>query len=105
MPYLHHPRTAEIDLIPVLHALADPVRLGIVTALADRTELPCGELDFGISKASMSHHFRVLREAGVTTTRQDGKHRLIALRAADLEQRFPGLIGPLLDAARPSTVG
>lgn len=96
---LHHPRTDEIDLVTVLHALADPVRLAITVTLADGEEHACGGFDFAITKASLSHHFRVLRESGVTTTRQSGKHRLITLRTSDLEHRFPGLLDPLLAAA------
>ena len=99
MSRLHHPAADDLDLVSVLHALADPVRLSIVATIADGAEHPCGGFDFGITKASLSHHFRVLRESGVTETRQDGKHRLISLRHADLERRFPGLIDPLVRAA------
>ena len=97
---LRHPSADEIDLLAVLDALADPVRLRIVVALADGAERSCGAFDCDITKASLSHHFRVLREAGVTATRQVGKHRMVSLRRADLDRRFPGLIGPLLAAAQ-----
>ncbi|MFI9721667.1 ArsR/SmtB family transcription factor [Streptomyces sp. NPDC052396] len=100
---LHHPRTDEIDLVAVLHALADPVRLAVAVALADGAEHACGSFDFGITGASLSHHFRVLRECGVTTTRPEGRQRLISLRQADLEHRFPGVLGPLLAAAATAT--
>ncbi|WP_263868390.1 hypothetical protein [Streptomyces sichuanensis] len=41
-------------------------------------------------------------QSGVTAPRQEGKHRLISLRHADLERRFPGLIDPLIRAAGPA---
>lgn len=100
MRSLHHPSRHEIHLGAILHALSDPTRLAIVHALADGDERSCGAFELGMTKASMSHHFRVLREAGVTHTRLEGKHRYMALRRADLDARFPGLLEPLLDAAQ-----
>ncbi|MCX4093978.1 ArsR/SmtB family transcription factor [Nocardia sp. alder85J] len=97
---LNHPAIDGMELVTVLDALGDPVRLGIVTMLADGAEHPCVAFDFGITPASMSHHFRVLREAGLTRTRQQGRHRWITLRRNEFEARFPGLLEPLLAAAR-----
>jgi DNA-binding transcriptional ArsR family regulator len=48
----------------------------------------------------MSHHFKVLREAGVTHTRADGTKRMMSLRQIELEERFPGLLASILDAAK-----
>jgi len=95
----YHPPRDEIELTTVLHALSDPTRLAIVLALADGYERSCGAFEMAMTKASMSHHFRVLREAGVTRTRLEGKHRYMALRRADLEARFPRLLAPVLRAA------
>lgn len=95
-----HPAPAALTLPDVLHALSDPVRLQIAAALSDGTEHACSAFDFGLSRASLSHHFRVLREAGLTRTRVDGKHRYLSLRRADLDVRFPALLDPLLALAR-----
>jgi DNA-binding transcriptional ArsR family regulator len=84
----------------VLHALSDPVRLEIVRYLATVDETPCSTLNAAVSKSTMSHHFKVLREAGVTYTRADGTKRLITLRREELEQRFPGLLDSVLHAAK-----
>ena len=94
-----HPPRQVLTLPDVLHALSDPVRLAIVAVLSDGHEHACAVFDFGLSRASMSHHFRVLREAGVTWTRPDGKHRFIRLRRADLDARFPGLMASLISLA------
>ncbi|WDT93798.1 helix-turn-helix transcriptional regulator [Thermoleophilum album] len=94
----HHPPRAGIELADVLHALSDPARLAIVRTLrADGGELPCGAFDLGLSRATLSHHLRVLREAGVVRTRPEGRKRLVSLRVDDLEARFPGLIDAILD--------
>jgi DNA-binding transcriptional ArsR family regulator len=101
MRALHHPRVDEIDLTDVLHALSDPVRLEIVRVLAeDEQERPCSAVEAKVAKSTLSHHFKVLRESGITFTRANGTHRLVTLRTRDLEERFPGLISSVLNAAR-----
>ena len=58
-------RSREIELAAVLHALSDPQRLHIVRELAADTEpRPCGTIELGVAKSTMTHHFRVLRESG-----------------------------------------
>jgi DNA-binding transcriptional ArsR family regulator len=95
-----HPEREDLDLTTVLHALSDPVRLRIVAGLADGDERTCGSFDVAVSKSTCTHHFRVLREAGLITQRQQGTMRLNSLRRDDLEARFPGLLGTILQAAR-----
>jgi DNA-binding transcriptional ArsR family regulator len=100
------PARDEIDLATVLHALSDPVRLKIVCDLrASGDERRCGSFDAPVTKSTLTHHFRVLREAGVITQRQDGTARLNALRSDDLDSRFPGLLTAVLAAAGPEPEG
>jgi DNA-binding transcriptional ArsR family regulator len=94
-----HPRRDEIELSAVLHALSDPVRLKIVAALAGDGEQTCGSFDVPVTKSTCTHHFKVLREAGVIHQRQEGTARLNTLRRDDLEARFPGLLATVLQAA------
>ncbi len=101
----HHPASEELDLPAVLHALSDPARLTIVRALAEGDECTCGRFDLGLSKATLSHHFRVLREAGLVRTRPDGRKRMLSLREEDMADRFPGLLEAVLAADRePASV-
>jgi DNA-binding transcriptional ArsR family regulator len=97
---LRHPDAEEIELAVVLHALSDPMRLRIVAALATGQERACKSIDLPVVKSTCTHHFRVLREAGVIRQRQEGTARLNSLRSADLERRFPGLLEAVLSAAR-----
>jgi DNA-binding transcriptional ArsR family regulator len=97
---LYHPQRHEFELPKVLHALSDPARLQIVRELdADPTPRPCGSFDLGVTKSTCTHHFRVLREAGVVTQEQLGTSKLTSLRRGDLDARFPGLLDAVLDAA------
>ena len=100
MRNLHHPRIDEVTLPDVLHALSDPVRLKIVRELADRHEQSCSAVESSVSKSTLSHHFKVLREAGITHTRVNGTHRYVSLRRDELDGRFPGLLGSVLEASR-----
>ena len=103
------PDAAEMDLVTVLNALADPVRLAYVQALARAGSwVWCGEVlkdtNITVSKSTLSHHLRVLREAGLTTTRVEGTRRFVSLRRDDIEARFPGLLN-LVSAAPTPTRG
>lgn len=94
---ISHPVRDQLSLPGVLHALSDPVRLEIVRALAEGAETSSGELGVPVSKSTLSHHLKVLRDAGLTQTRAVGVHRFVSLRAGDLEARFPGLLGCVLE--------
>jgi len=96
---LEMPRTGELELVEVLHALSDPIRLQIVQELAAGGEQACGAIPLPVSASTRSHHFRILREAGVTVTRVVGTQRMVSLRRDDLQARFPGL----LDAVLPTS--
>ena len=95
-----HPPAEELRLPKVLAALADPARLATVQTLARVGESPCGRIqqDAGleVSKSTMSHHLRILREAGITHSRVQGARRLLTLRRKDLDRRFPGLLDAVL---------
>lgn len=98
---LSHPSIDQISLANVLAVLGDQTRLAIVAYLARNEGMPmtCSRfLDYG-SKTNLSYHLAKLREAGVTRTEISGTSRLISLRRAELEQRFPGLLDSILAAA------
>lgn len=92
------PNTADLSLVDVLGALADSTRLALVNRLASQGSQKCTDVnnDVEVHKSTMSHHYRVLREAGVTTTAVHGRERWIDLRRADLDARFPGVIDSVL---------
>jgi DNA-binding transcriptional ArsR family regulator len=105
MKRARHPEPGEMTLIEVMGALSDPIRVGLVRVLADGRERGWGELRAPVAKSTLSHHLRVLRDAGVTRTRQEGTRCFVELRRHDLEDRFPGLLDAVLGAARDDDVG
>jgi DNA-binding transcriptional ArsR family regulator len=104
MRLIQHPDPDRISLADVLYALGDPVRLEIVRRLATSGEQPCACLcmgvDANIAKSTMSHHFRILRAAGVIFTRKEGTQLLNSLRREDLDRLFPGLLTVVVRESR-----
>lgn len=96
---LPHPAVEEIELASVLHALSDPIRLRIVAGLAAQDDRTCKSFELPVTKSTCTHHFRVLREAGVIRQRLEGTTKLSSLRRDDIEARFPGLLESILQAA------
>jgi DNA-binding transcriptional ArsR family regulator len=98
---IHHPDRKDISLAGVLYALGDPVRLEIVKRLAEQREaLSCCALQVSVAKSTLSHHIKVLREAGIITSQKEGTQYANSLRIEDLEAQFPGLLEAVLKALK-----
>jgi DNA-binding transcriptional ArsR family regulator len=73
-----------------LQALADPVRLSIIRQIAACDDAVCA-CDFTecctVSQPTISHHLKVLREAGVVASERQGTNIIYSL-APDFEQRW-----------------
>ena len=81
----------------VLAAIHDPVRLEMVRRLYNAgTPLQCSALYDGINKSTATHHFKILREAGVTERLAvDGLiHQ--RLRRAEVDAAIPGLLSSIV---------
>lgn len=88
----------ELDLFQILHSLSDPVRLSIVAQLNQLDDIECGTFEVQVTKSTLTHHFRVLRQAGVISTTKVGTKSLNRLRKKELEKAFPGLLSSVLDS-------
>jgi DNA-binding transcriptional ArsR family regulator len=100
METVSHPKISSIKLEQVLKALGDPVRISIVKQLlaVPHAEKACGTFDYTITKATFSHHLKILRDAGVIRNRQEGTRRMTSLRTEDLKKKFPGLLEMILSS-------
>ncbi|MBS1882004.1 MAG: helix-turn-helix transcriptional regulator [Actinobacteria bacterium] len=97
-----HPDRDQIDLSAVLHALSDPQRRGIVAELAASEQpRPCGSYAPNITKSTRTHHFRVLRDAGLIEQWKEGTLKMSRLRRDDIDARFPGLLDSVLGSGVP----
>ncbi|MEU0991884.1 helix-turn-helix transcriptional regulator [Streptomyces sp. NPDC005953] len=96
---LAHPTRAEIRLESLLHALSDPMRLRVVSALAaSEGQVSCSDFSLPVTKSTTTHHFRVLRESGVIRQVYQGTAKMNGLRRDDLDALFPGLLDAVLAA-------
>ncbi|MFJ4268357.1 ArsR/SmtB family transcription factor [Paenarthrobacter nicotinovorans] len=96
---LAHPERADLRLDAVLSALSDPIRRSIACRLSECTDdRACLAFELPVSKSTATHHFRVLREAGIIRQEYQGTAIMNALRRSDLEARFPGLLEAVFTA-------
>lgn len=103
MRQIKHPSLDQVELTDIMYALSDPTRLEIVGRLAGAgRKMTCGEFDLNRPKSSMSHHFKILRAAGLVETLIEGTEHLNALRVDEIEQKFPGVLQSVLRALVPA---
>ncbi|MFG3661063.1 ArsR/SmtB family transcription factor [Streptomyces sp. NPDC047706] len=89
--------SVDTDLIRVL---ADPVRLQIVTLLAQETLCTTHLVEeTGARQTNLSNHLRVLREAGVVETEPCGRYTYYKLRP-DVLASLAGQFADLAESAR-----
>jgi ArsR family transcriptional regulator len=71
----------EAELVKVLRALADRKRIRMTRAIAAAGELSCGQVHalFNLSQPTISHHLKILADAGVIVVREAGQHRFISV--------------------------
>jgi DNA-binding transcriptional ArsR family regulator len=101
MKKCYGPNLKKMPASSIFYALSDPIRMKILLTLLEVKELSCGQCETGLSKSTMSHHFKVLREVGLIQRREDGKVHYISLRQKEVEQRMPGLFKLLHSMKRP----
>ncbi|MFI5974167.1 ArsR/SmtB family transcription factor [Streptomyces sp. NPDC051452] len=103
---LPEPAVEDLRLETVLGALSDPLRLRIVRKLlleSEEYDHTCGWFGLDRPKSSLTHHFKALREAGITRQRQYGLERRSQIRITDLDARFPGLLNLVATWTPPAT--
>jgi DNA-binding transcriptional ArsR family regulator len=105
---LFHPSLDTVTVEAILHALSDPVRVHIFAEIA-RAACPqtCSAFlevsDRAVPKSTLSQHFKVLREAGLIWSERKGVAMHNSPRCAEIDQRFPGLVGTIINSHRVQT--
>jgi ArsR family transcriptional regulator len=71
----------DAELVKALKALADPGRFRMVQEIAAAGELTCGEVAerFDLAQPTISHHIKILEEAGLLVKRPQGKHSITSV--------------------------
>ena len=83
------PSKAESDvsdaaLLQALKALSDPTRFRMIQEISEAGELNCSEVAerFDVSQPTVSHHLKVLMQAGLLVQRTEGKHHYTSVNQA-----------------------
>lgn len=102
---LFHPAKDDFVVEAILHALSDPVRAAIFAQIAGSgCSRNCSNFlkvsEKAIPKSTLSQHFKALREAGLIRSERRGVEMHNTSRCAEVDERFPGLIGAILKAHR-----
>lgn len=101
MRQIKHPTIEQVELTDIMYALADPTRLEIIALLAKAgRKLTCGEINLNRPKSSMSHHFKILRGAGLVQTLIEGTEHMNSLRLEEIELKYPGVLNAVLKALK-----
>lgn len=92
------PEISDTDIVRALKALADPTRFRMVQEIAAAGELSCGQLTerFDVSQPTISHHLKLLQDAGLLIQRTEGKHHYTSVDKK-LVARIAALIPSRLD--------
>jgi ArsR family transcriptional regulator len=90
------------ELIRLLKALADPTRFRMIQEISQAGELSCGEVAtrFDVSQPTISHHLKILLQAGLLVQRTEGKHHFTSVDRA-LLANFVEILPKHLGASTP----
>jgi DNA-binding transcriptional ArsR family regulator len=94
MKPLYHPPIESIPYTKILHALSEPNRIRIIRCLNESGENNCSaySIELMLNKSTVSHHIKILREAGLIEGRIEGKEHIYSLRKEEVDKKFPGLL-------------
>jgi DNA-binding transcriptional ArsR family regulator len=99
---LVHPAIEEVPIEAILHALSDPVRVAIYADIVKGCKENCSTFltveDRDIPKSTLSHHFKILREAGLIRSERKGVEMFNTSRCEEVDRHYPGLIGVIVKA-------
>jgi DNA-binding transcriptional ArsR family regulator len=88
-------------LVKVAKALGDPTRLDLLRRIAAAGEIRCKDLValFPVAQATVSHHLKILVDAGLIVARREGQFGYYSLRAGALDEHS-ALLGKTFRARR-----
>jgi len=78
--------SGDREAVRVLKALADPKRFQMFKAIAAAGELSCSQIGkrFPLAQPTISHHLKILYDAGLLQVREDGQHHFISVNQQQL---------------------
>lgn len=101
----HAVEDASVDqtYASTFRALAEPVRLDMLREIASVSEMPCTVLQehTGLAKSTVSHHIKILQEAGLISVRRQGRRFFYTADREAFRSLLPGFLGRVGVPRRP----
>ena len=95
------PVPAAVERAALFALLGDPLRLRIVELLAEEELCTCHLIaETGAKQTTISHHLRILRQAGAVTSHEEGRFTWYRLSA----EMLGGMSGQLASLARTAAL-
>jgi ArsR family transcriptional regulator len=96
----------DTELVRLARAIGDPTRLRILRTIATGGSICCGAItrDVSVRPATISHHLRVLGDAGLVESQRDGQFVHVCVKPERIEQ-FRAALRGVFDAVDPPGPG
>ena len=80
-------KSEENNIVKIAKALSDKTRLRILKEIAAKRSISCGDAEkvVDLSQPTVSHHIKILTDAGLLNTVKDGRHVIISVNKKALE--------------------
>ena len=74
-------KTKEEIIVQIAKALSDKTRLKILNEIVKRKSITCSEAEkiAGLSQPTVSHHLKILSDAGLLNAVKDGRFSIISV--------------------------
>ncbi len=86
-------KTKEDNIVKIAKALSDKTRIKILSEIAEKGSISCGDIEkfASLSQPTISHHCKILTDAGLLNSEKDGRHVIISVNKKAIEE-FSSLI-------------
>ncbi|MFZ2322399.1 MAG: metalloregulator ArsR/SmtB family transcription factor [Ignavibacteriaceae bacterium] len=80
-------KTEEEQIVKIAKALSDKTRIKILKEIAAKGSISCGDAEkfVDLSQPTVSHHLKILTDAGLLNTIKDGRHVIVSFNKKTLE--------------------
>jgi DNA-binding transcriptional ArsR family regulator len=81
-------KTIEDNIVKIAKALSDKTRIRILKEIAKKGSISCGDAEeiAKLSQPTVSHHLKILTEAGLLNAEKNGRHVLISVNTNALKE-------------------
>jgi ArsR family transcriptional regulator len=80
-------KSKEDNIVKIAKALSDKTRVRILKEIASKGSISCGDAEkvVDLSQPTVSHHIKILSDAGLLNTEKDGRHIIISVNKKILD--------------------